>query len=588
MTHTLRLLASLTLVALLIAPVHAQDDPEVFYPFSIGAASDQLATAISVEDESAVVVGGYFAGAPDFDPSDETTSLTAAGSFDVFLARYDELGALDWVISLGGLSLELVGGAATTDGGIVIVGQFDGTFDADPDPDSETILTSVGSNDFFVAKYDAEDGGFQWAFGVGGNGVDASNAVAATEDGGVVVVGAFSGAADFDPGDGVTPLISGGGADAFLAEYDADGAFVRAFKIGGSGEDDATGVATGGDGAIAVVGTFEDTVNFDPAGTATATAPSGASNAFVASYNADGTFRWVSALSSEDNNIAGAVTADGDGNVIATGTLRGETTVGTVTLTPEATSELFLAKYDAAGAVQWASSIGGSGGSQASGAAIAATSEGEVVVTGNFQVDFNPDPADQDLTINGVDGLEVLVARYRADGSYRWAFPIAAEGFNQGLGVAVDGDDNAVVVGFFGASKGADFDPSPDNAITLFSRGGADAFVAKYDEDGSVWEPDPISSNETIAETGGAALSAPYPNPVRGRASLALALAQPQHVRVEVFDALGRRVAMLHDGALATGNHPLTLDAADLPSGLYVVRAVGDAFSLSARTTVVQ
>jgi hypothetical protein len=42
---------------------------------------------------------------------------------------------------------------------------------------------------------------------------------------------------------------------------------------------------------------------------------------------------------------------------------------------------------------------------------------------------------------------------------------------------------------------------------------------------------------------------------------------------VEVFDALGRRVAILHDGPLAAGAHTLELDAASLPPGHYIVRA---------------
>jgi hypothetical protein len=44
-------------------------------------------------------------------------------------------------------------------------------------------------------------------------------------------------------------------------------------------------------------------------------------------------------------------------------------------------------------------------------------------------------------------------------------------------------------------------------------------------------------------------------------------------VTVEAFDALGRRVATVHDGPLAAGSHTLVLDASALPAGVYVVRA---------------
>ncbi len=573
--------AGLLLAALLFAPA-ALAQPEVFYPFGIGAAGNQNGVAVAVGADGSAFVAGDFTGSPDFDPSGETLTLTAAGQFDVYLARYDENGALVWAFSLGSPLLEVVGGAATADGGVVVVGEFDGSFDADPGS-GEMLLTSVGSSDLFVAKYDAEDGAFLWAFSVGSTATDAATAVAAGDDGGIVVAGLFNSAADFDPGAGTTPLISAGGSDAFAAEYDADGVFVQAFRVGGGGNDEATGVALGDDGGIALAGTFQETANFDPDGSAEATAPSGATNAFVAAYDTDGAFRWVTPLLSGDNNDVAAVAADGEGNVVATGRLAASTTLGDVTLTPESAFDLYVAKLGEDGAARWAFNVGGF----SAGLGLATAGDGEVVVTGSFTGSADFDPGDGTTTLTGVDGPEIFVARYRADGSFRWAFAVAAEGFNQGRAVAVDDDGNALVVGDFGAAKGIDFDPSPDNAITLFSQGGADAFVAKYDEDGTVWEPK-TPANELAAGAVGARLSAPFPNPVRGRASLALALEQPQDVRVEVFDTLGRRVAGLQDGPLAAGDHTLALDAAGLPSGLYVVRAVGDAFALSTRTTVVQ
>jgi hypothetical protein len=75
------------------------------------------------------------------------------------------------------------------------------------------------------------------------------------------------------------------------------------------------------------------------------------------------------------------------------------------------------------------------------------------------------------------------------------------------------------------------------------------------------------------------ALSAPAPNPSNGRAAFTLEVTETQAVRVEVMDALGRRVATLHDGPLASGTaHRLVLDGSALPAGVYAVRAVGETF----------
>ena len=70
-------------------------------------------------------------------------------------------------------------------------------------------------------------------------------------------------------------------------------------------------------------------------------------------------------------------------------------------------------------------------------------------------------------------------------------------------------------------------------------------------------------------------LSQAFPNPFNPQTSLTLTLAQAQPVRVAVYDVLGREVAVLQHGALPAGVHRLTFEATDLPSGTYLVRAVG-------------
>ena len=60
-----------------------------------------------------------------------------------------------------------------------------------------------------------------------------------------------------------------------------------------------------------------------------------------------------------------------------------------------------------------------------------------------------------------------------------------------------------------------------------------------------------------------------------------------QRVHADVVDALGRRVAVLHDGPVAAGVEvPLTFGASNLPAGPYVIRIAGETFSTSARVSV--
>jgi hypothetical protein len=90
-----------------------------------------------------------------------------------------------------------------------------------------------------------------------------------------------------------------------------------------------------------------------------------------------------------------------------------------------------------------------------------------------------------------------------------------------------------------------------------------------------LWRVTPASNvaterGEAVPE--GFTLHAPYPNPAAGRATLTYALDATAEVTLSVYDALGRRVAVLADGVQAPGEYAAELDGSALPSGVYLVR----------------
>ncbi|MDQ7039689.1 MAG: T9SS type A sorting domain-containing protein [Rhodothermus sp.] len=68
-----------------------------------------------------------------------------------------------------------------------------------------------------------------------------------------------------------------------------------------------------------------------------------------------------------------------------------------------------------------------------------------------------------------------------------------------------------------------------------------------------------------------------YPNPFANVTTLRYVLPQAGPVRLEVFDLLGRRVAVVIDGMQAAGMHEVKLDGRTLSNGLYVVRLTTEA-----------
>ncbi|MGB0651275.1 MAG: M12 family metallo-peptidase [Rhodothermales bacterium] len=75
-------------------------------------------------------------------------------------------------------------------------------------------------------------------------------------------------------------------------------------------------------------------------------------------------------------------------------------------------------------------------------------------------------------------------------------------------------------------------------------------------------------------------LTSAYPNPFNPQATISFEVADTRPVSVRVYDSLGRERAVLADQHVFTaGAHSLTFEAADLPSGTYLVRMSVDAFS---------
>ena len=96
-----------------------------------------------------------------------------------------------------------------------------------------------------------------------------------------------------------------------------------------------------------------------------------------------------------------------------------------------------------------------------------------------------------------------------------------------------------------------------------------------------------VVAAEGVPGAAAAGLAVSGANPVRSRGEVTLTLAAAAPVTVALFDALGRQVAVLHEGALGAGETRLGVDVSGLPSGVYVVRASSGA-SASVRLSVVR
>ncbi|MBD3402146.1 T9SS type A sorting domain-containing protein [candidate division GN15 bacterium] len=109
-----------------------------------------------------------------------------------------------------------------------------------------------------------------------------------------------------------------------------------------------------------------------------------------------------------------------------------------------------------------------------------------------------------------------------------------------------------------------------------------------------------IESTTSVADQEGAGelpsdfvLAQNYPNPFNPSTEIEFALPQAGHVRVDVFNSLGRRVAVLVDQHLSAGHKVVTWDGTDIngrpvASGVYLYRLTTDGFNDSRKMVLLK
>lgn len=382
------------------------------------------------------------------------TTITAATA----VAKVSATGAVSWVAQPSDSASTARSIAAGPDGTSVVVGLFSGSTTI-----GSTTLTSVGSNDVFVAKLGA-DGTWLWAKSVGGTESDDGRDVAVLPDGSIIVTGNFRSSVSF----GSTTLVSQGGQDIFVAKLNAAGDWQWALRGGGAGGDSPNVLAVTASGAAAITGVFSGTIGGStaPSFGSTTLSSLGSGDIYVATVTSGGAWNWAVAAGSTANDgydASESVAFAPDGSVFLTGGFGGAMTLGSLpTLTPAGSDDLFVAKLTAAGTWAWSVSAGGAGTDR--GSDIAALSDGSAVMLGFYGNTPLTLGATTLTRAGGNTGYDIAVARITAAGSWDWATSIAASGSMSVTPATVTSraNDSLLISGVFSTN-------APAQTITLGS-----------------------------------------------------------------------------------------------------------------------
>lgn len=304
---------------------------------------------------------------------------------------------------------------------------------------------------------------WQWARLGRGTDHDFASRITADSLGNSYVLGRFAG--------GITlgsTLLSGIGLwDTFVAKYDPSGALAWAAAITGPGNDMPGDIAVDRAGNIYVTGSY--TGNAILAGRPLS--PRGGSDLYLARLSPAGVVQWVAVGGSSGDDGGAGVGLDATGeNVYVTGYFSGTAAFATIELESAGGTDVVVARYTAAGGLQWARRGGGPGNDAPAGLGI--DGFGSAFIAGTFvdSATFAP----YTVTLPGADSGAIFAAKYDFAGIPRWAQ--AAARFPQRLGpivVAVDVEGNSYIAGSFS-------DSLVIGTATIVSAGGSDAFLARY------------------------------------------------------------------------------------------------------------
>jgi len=482
-------------------------DPVLSYSTYLGGSQDERGSGIAVDAAGAMYITGETASV-DFPTMNPLQPLR--GSVDAFVTKLTADGsALVYSTYLGGSVLDPVvdpsePGPESRGFGIAVDGA--GSAYVTGETNSADFPTSVnafqgalrGRSNAFVAKL-APDGSalvYSTYLGgatrtLGGSGLDSGRAIAVDGAGSAYVAGETS-SADFPTKNPLKPASRFGASDpsdAFVTKLTPDGsALLYSTYLGGSGAENAFGIAVDAAGAAYVTGETRST-NFPAPGvqasgfqTACAVVGTVCADAFVAKIDPSqvgaASLVYATYLGGRNVDVGRGIAVDGTGAVYVTGYTVSRDfplSVNPAQATFNGLSDAFVTKFTPDGsALVYSTYLGGSDADRAFGIAVDAA--GLAYVTGETaSTDFPTVSAVQAMLGGAMDAFVTKIDPSQSGAAALvYSTYIGGSGADRAFGIAVDVTGAAYVTG---RTRSTGF-PAV-NALQPTLSGGADAFITK-------------------------------------------------------------------------------------------------------------
>ena len=332
----------------------------------------------------------------------------------------------------------------------------------------------------FVTKLNATGNALVYSTYLGGGVADVGNAIAVDAQGSAYVTG-YTGSPDF-PTLNAFQATNRGGFDAFVTKLNPAGnALVYSTFLGGTGSDVSSAIAVDGQGSAYITGQTAST-NLPTQNPFQAASGGGTFDAFVAKFSAAGNALVYSTyLGGSDIEQGFGIAVDTQGSAYVTG-FTVSTNFPTANPFQAANGggiDTFVTKLNAAGnALAYSTYLGGTGFEDGFG--IAVDAQGSAYVTGATSSPNYPTRNAFQATLNN-NGNDAFITKLSATGNALvYSTYFGGSGIDQGLGIALDSQNNAYITGI---TRSSDFPTRTPVQATL--GGDFDAFVTRFNPAGN-------------------------------------------------------------------------------------------------------
>ncbi|MCG9886032.1 MAG: S8 family serine peptidase [Cyanobacteria bacterium] len=399
------------------------DTPKVDWQRQLGTSGYDYSEAVTLDSSGNIYIAGRTSG---------NLSEINLGSYDAWVAKYNSSGSELWRRQLGTSGYDAANGVVTDkDGNLYVAGWTDGSIDGGGavrsswlakygsdgaliwhktvrgrpdtvgnlsdygisngslaiDSNGSLYLTGVthgslesthkGDGDAWIARYD-DNGNQQWVRQIGTPQRDEARGVAVDSSGFVYITGYTRGNLDG---------LSQGDSDAWIAKYDPQGLLIWKRQLGTQAEDVSNGISIDVNGNVYIAGYTRSLIGDPFIGNPHELGDSrlrwaaahrdqselggvyhGNADAWVAQYDSNGNLKWKRQIGTSQYDAASAVASDRFGNVYITGQTQGK-----VGASRSGGDDVWVAKYNVNGAIQWVQQLGTSNNDLANGIVVSGT-----------------------------------------------------------------------------------------------------------------------------------------------------------------------------------------------------------------------